>query len=117
MRIPSGRVLLFLLFVCLLSAPGTARAQDEAGAVPPDKAAQAQPAFSTPKPTETHRFWDRTNLELFSGVAAVRARHRVPTWLHPLDRPLYDALPQQAAWMGLRLPAPPAPTGLGAVAH
>ncbi len=73
MRIPSGEVLLFLLFVCLFSAPGTARAQDEAGAVPPDKAAQAQPAFSTPKPTETHRFWDRTNLELFSGVAAVRA--------------------------------------------
>ena len=44
------------------------------------------------------------------GVAAVRARHRVPTWLHPLDRPLYDALPQQAAWMGLSLQAPPAPT-------
>ena len=44
------------------------------------------------------------------GVAAVRARHDVPTWLHPLDRPLYDALPQQGAWMGLRLPPAPAPT-------
>ena len=44
------------------------------------------------------------------GVAAVRASHEVPTWLHPLDRPLYDALPQQGQWMGLRLAAPPAPT-------
>ena len=44
------------------------------------------------------------------GVAAVRAGHEVPTWLHPLDRPLYDALPQQGQWMGLRLAAPPAPT-------
>ncbi len=44
------------------------------------------------------------------GVAAVRAHHWVPTWLHPLDRPLYDALPQQGAWMGLSLQAPPAPT-------
>jgi glyoxylase-like metal-dependent hydrolase (beta-lactamase superfamily II) len=39
------------------------------------------------------------------GVAAVCASHPVPTWLHPLDRPLYDALPQQGAWMGLRLAA------------
>jgi hydroxyacylglutathione hydrolase len=44
------------------------------------------------------------------GVAAVRARHNVPTWLHPLDRPLYDALPQQGEWMGLRLPPAPPPT-------
>ena len=42
------------------------------------------------------------------GVADVVRRWPVPIWLHPLDRPLYDNLPQQAAWMGLRLPpAPP----------
>lgn len=43
------------------------------------------------------------------GVGDVTARHPVPIWLHPLDRPLYDNLPRQAAWMGLTLdPAPPA---------
>ncbi len=43
------------------------------------------------------------------GVADVVRRWPVPIWLHPLDLPLYDNLPQQAAWMGLRvLPAPPA---------
>jgi glyoxylase-like metal-dependent hydrolase (beta-lactamase superfamily II) len=44
------------------------------------------------------------------GVGAVRESHEVPTWLHPLDRPLYDALPQQGAWMGLQLPPAPEPT-------
>lgn len=42
------------------------------------------------------------------GVGDVIDRHTVPIWLHPLDRPLYDNLPQQAAMFGLRLPpAPP----------
>ena len=44
------------------------------------------------------------------GVADVVRRWPVPIWLHPLDRPLYDNLPQQAAWMGLRLPHAPPPT-------
>jgi glyoxylase-like metal-dependent hydrolase (beta-lactamase superfamily II) len=44
------------------------------------------------------------------GVAAVARHTGVPVWLHPADRPLYDAVPDQAAWFGLavpdRLPAP-----------
>jgi glyoxylase-like metal-dependent hydrolase (beta-lactamase superfamily II) len=44
------------------------------------------------------------------GVGAVVHRFPVPIWLHPLDRPLYDNLPNQAAWMGLTLPPAPPPT-------
>jgi glyoxylase-like metal-dependent hydrolase (beta-lactamase superfamily II) len=42
------------------------------------------------------------------GVGAVRRATGAPIHLHPLDRPLYDALPQYGAWLGMRLdPAPP----------
>lgn len=42
------------------------------------------------------------------GVPVIRRRTGAPVHLHPLDRPLYDALPQQGAWFGLRLdPLPP----------
>lgn len=42
------------------------------------------------------------------GVGAVRAATGAPIHLHPLDRPIYDALPQYGAWIGARLdPAPP----------
>ncbi len=43
------------------------------------------------------------------GVAAVKRATGAAVHLHPLDRPLYDALPDQGAWMGLRLEAPPPP--------
>ncbi|HEU5170230.1 MAG TPA: MBL fold metallo-hydrolase [Gemmatimonadales bacterium] len=41
------------------------------------------------------------------GVAAVRRATGAPVHLHPLDRPLYDALPQQGQWFGIRVSAPP----------
>ncbi len=43
------------------------------------------------------------------GVARLAVETGAPVWLHPADRPLYDAVPEQAAWFGLtalRLPAP-----------
>jgi hydroxyacylglutathione hydrolase len=43
------------------------------------------------------------------GVAAVRAATDAPIHLHPLDRPLYDALPQFGTWVGMRLDPPPPP--------
>jgi glyoxylase-like metal-dependent hydrolase (beta-lactamase superfamily II) len=43
------------------------------------------------------------------GVAEVKAATGVPIFLHPADRPLYDALARQGEWMGLALQAPPAP--------
>jgi glyoxylase-like metal-dependent hydrolase (beta-lactamase superfamily II) len=43
------------------------------------------------------------------GVGAVRRATGAPIHLHPLDRPLYDALPQYGAWLGMRLDPAPAP--------
>lgn len=43
------------------------------------------------------------------GVAAVKAASGAPVHLHPADRPLYDALPEQATWMGLTAAPPPPP--------
>ena len=43
------------------------------------------------------------------GVGAVHAATGAPIYLHPLDRPLYDALPQYGGWVGLQLESPPPP--------
>jgi hydroxyacylglutathione hydrolase len=44
------------------------------------------------------------------GVAAVHGRTGSPIHLHPLDRPLYEALPEYGAWIGMQLDRPPAPS-------
>ena len=50
------------------------------------------------------------HLDHVLGVARIAADTGAPIWLHPADRPLYDAVPEQAAWFGLvppvTLPAP-----------
>lgn len=44
------------------------------------------------------------------GVPRIAAETGAPVWLHPADRPFYDAVPDQAAWFGLAPPEPlPAP--------
>lgn len=50
------------------------------------------------------------HLDHVLGVARVAADTGAPIWLHPADRPLYDAVPEQAAWFGLSQPGTlPAP--------
>ena len=50
------------------------------------------------------------HLDHVLGVPRVAADTGAPVWLHPADRPLYDAVPDQAAWFGLAPPEPlPAP--------
>jgi hydroxyacylglutathione hydrolase len=50
------------------------------------------------------------HLDHVLGVTRIAAETGAPVWLHPADRPLYDAVPDQAGWFGLappgRLPAP-----------
>jgi hydroxyacylglutathione hydrolase len=42
------------------------------------------------------------------GVRAVKAATGAPIHLHPLERPIYDALPQFGSWIGMAVePAPP----------
>ncbi len=43
------------------------------------------------------------------GVGAIREATGVPIHLHPLDRGIYDALPQFGAWVGMQLEPPPPP--------
>jgi hydroxyacylglutathione hydrolase len=43
------------------------------------------------------------------GVGAVREATGALIHLHPLDRPIYDALPQFGSWVGMQLDAPPPP--------
>ena len=43
------------------------------------------------------------------GVGAVKRATGVPIHLHPLDRRIYDALPQFGAWLGKELEVPPPP--------
>ncbi|MGH7527108.1 MAG: MBL fold metallo-hydrolase [Gemmatimonadales bacterium] len=43
------------------------------------------------------------------GVGAVHRATGAPIHLHPLDRQIYDALPQFGAWVGMQLDPPPPP--------
>lgn len=55
------------------------------------------------------------HIDHIMGVGAVQRATGAPIHLHPLDRPIYDALPQFGSWMGMRLePAPPPQFELGA---
>lgn len=49
------------------------------------------------------------HIDHIHGVAEVRAATGAPIHLHPADRELYDALPQQGLWLGLHLAKPPPP--------
>ncbi len=49
------------------------------------------------------------HIDHIMGVGAVKRATGVPIHLHPLDRPIYDALPQFGAWVGMRLDPPPPP--------
>lgn len=49
------------------------------------------------------------HIDHIMGVGAVHAASGAPIHLNPLDRPIYDALPQYGAWVGMRLEPAPAP--------
>jgi glyoxylase-like metal-dependent hydrolase (beta-lactamase superfamily II) len=63
-----------------------------------------------------HQRWElraiwltHAHLDHVAGVGAVQAATGAPIWLHPLDRELYDAAPQQARMFGLDAEPPPPP--------
>ena len=49
------------------------------------------------------------HIDHIMGVGAVHAATGAPISLHPLDRPLYDSLPQYGSWVGVKLDPPPPP--------
>lgn len=55
------------------------------------------------------------HLDHVLGVPRLTAETGAPVWLHPADRPLYDRVPEQAAWFGLQAdPLPPPDRAYGA---
>jgi glyoxylase-like metal-dependent hydrolase (beta-lactamase superfamily II) len=46
------------------------------------------------------------HLDHVLGVGRIAQETKVSIWLHPADRPLYDAVPDQAEWFGLAPPGP-----------
>jgi hydroxyacylglutathione hydrolase len=52
----------------------------------------------------THAHFDH-----IMGVGEVKRATGAPIHLHPLDRPIYDALPQFSSWLGRQLDPPPPP--------
>jgi hydroxyacylglutathione hydrolase len=49
------------------------------------------------------------HIDHIMGVGAVHQATGAPIYLHPLDRAIYDALPQYGSWVGMRLDPPPPP--------
>jgi glyoxylase-like metal-dependent hydrolase (beta-lactamase superfamily II) len=49
------------------------------------------------------------HIDHIMGVGVVHAATGAPIYLHPFDRPIYDALPQYGTWVGMQLEKPPAP--------
>jgi hydroxyacylglutathione hydrolase len=49
------------------------------------------------------------HIDHIMGVGAVHRATGAPIHLHPLDRPLYDALPKFGTWLGIQLEPLPAP--------
>ena len=49
------------------------------------------------------------HIDHIMGVAAIHGVTGAPIHLHPLDRPLYDALPQYGSWVSMKLDSPPEP--------
>lgn len=49
------------------------------------------------------------HLDHILGVKEVVERTGAPLYMHPADRPLYDGIAEQGAWLGVQAPQPPAP--------
>ena len=49
------------------------------------------------------------HIDHIQGVAEIHEATGAPIHLHPADRELYDGLPAQGSWLGLRLMPPPPP--------
>ncbi len=49
------------------------------------------------------------HLDHILGVKDVVERTGAPLYMHPADRPLYDGVAEQGAWLGVQAPTPPPP--------
>ena len=83
-RVRSGREFWLFTVMCAASLPTCMAQQSAPFPTSPTSKSDTAAIPDTPKPQETHRFWDRKNILLFSGVALFRGlRPRVAAF----DRP------------------------------
>src|SRR5712692_6018731 len=73
-RASRSRVLILVSVLAALAPPALAQQSVVERDFPTTQQTQGpvQPLPTTPQPTPQHRFWDRTNILLFSGVAVFR---------------------------------------------
>ena len=92
---------------CYLIADG---ATGEAVIVDPGEETQAFLAELKQRSWRLTAIWlTHAHFDHVVGVAAMHRATGAPIHLHPADRPLYDSLPQQGLWFGMRLDPAPAP--------
>jgi len=87
---------------------------------PGDEPERIVRALEAAKVTPVALLHTHAHFDHIGGSRAVKEATGAPIRLHPADRPLYDALPEQAAFFGLRAeaPLPPdAPLAEGEVVH
>jgi glyoxylase-like metal-dependent hydrolase (beta-lactamase superfamily II) len=73
---------------------------------PGDEPERILRALEAAKVTPVALLHTHAHLDHITGSRAVREATSAPIRLHPADRPLYDALPDQAAYFGLRAETP-----------
>jgi hydroxyacylglutathione hydrolase len=73
---------------------------------PGDEPERILRALEAAKLTPVALLHTHAHLDHITGSRAVREATGAPIRLHAADRPLYDALPEQAAYFGLRADAP-----------
>jgi glyoxylase-like metal-dependent hydrolase (beta-lactamase superfamily II) len=73
---------------------------------PGDEPERILRALASAKLTPVALVHTHAHLDHITGSRAVKEATGAPIRLHPADRPLYDALPEQAAFFGLQAQAP-----------
>lgn len=76
---------------------------------PGDEAERILRALEAEKLTPVALLHTHAHFDHITGSRAVKEATKAPIRLHPGDRPLYDALPEQASFFGIRAEAPAAP--------
>lgn len=76
---------------------------------PGDEAPRLLKAVAQSGATLTAIWMTHAHFDHLGAVAEIVRETRVPIWLHPLDRPLWDFAARSASMYGLVIEAPPAP--------